>query len=100
MTQQEINRMDYALTIGNAERITGEVQETLNNLEDLTLILREDLDRAAIKQTEWIGAFDLYRNIASLLSHELDELQNEISKSKAAVSKLLKEGEANADTEV
>lgn len=88
MTEYQSNRMDYDLAIGNAERIAAEVQSTLDNLEDLIIPLREEIDRAKVEQTHWIGAVDTIRNIASLLSHELDSLQDEINTSKRAVKKL------------
>lgn len=96
MTEYQSNRMDYDLSIGNAERTAAEVQATLDNLGDLILPLREEIDKAKVEQTHWIGAVDTIRNIASLLSHQLDELQNEITESKTAVKKLtnnFKEGD-------
>lgn len=99
MTEQERIRMDYELAIGNAERTTAEVQETLDNLMDLIRPLREEIDKTAERQLHWIGAVDTVRNICSLLSHELDELQNHISMSKSAVKKLTKGAEAYAGKE-
>ena len=104
MTEYQSNRMDYDLSIGNAERIAAEVQETLDNLSELIIPLREEIDRAKVEQAHWVGAIDTIRNISSLLSHQLDELQNEITESKTAVKKLtgnFKEGDkANAGKEV
>ena len=100
MTEQEKIRMDYELTIGNAERIAAEVQDTLDNLPELIISLREEIDKTATRQTRWVGAVDTFRNIASLLSHQLDELQDEISKSKIAVKKLTKGVDANVSPEV
>ena len=91
----EYKRMDYELSIGNAERIACEVQSTLDNLEELIIPLREEIDKTQVRQTRWIGAVDTFRNIASLLSHELDELQNAISRSKMFVREMIEECEPN-----
>lgn len=103
MTEYQNTRMDYDLSIGNAERITAEVQETLDNLAELVIPLRDEIDKARVKQSHWVGAVDTIRNIATLLSHQLDDLQNDISLSKAAVKKLtdnFKEGADDAGKEV
>ena len=99
MTKQEMIRMDYDLAIGNAERITAQVQETLDNLAELVIPLRDEIDKAKVEHSHWIGAVDTVRNIATLLSHELDELQNDITKSRVAVKELLKGGDADAGKE-
>ena len=104
MTAYQNIRMDYDLSIGNAERIAEQVQATLDNLDDLIIPLRDEIDHAKTGRSHWIGAVDAIRNINLMLSHQLDELQNEISQSKAAVKKLannFKEGDkANAGKEV
>ena len=88
MTEYQCNRMDYELSMGNAERIAAEVQATLDNLGELIIPLRDEIDRAKVEQTHWIGAIDTIRNISFLLSHELDSLQDELSQAKRAVEKL------------
>ena len=103
MTAYQNNRMDYDLSIGNAERIASEVQETLDNLNELIIPLRNEIDRAKVEQSHWIGAVDTIRNVSNLLSHQLDDLQDEISKSKQAVKKLtnnFKEGDPDAGKEM
>lgn len=104
MTDYQNSRMDYDLSIGNAERIAAEVQNTLDNLVDLIIPLRDEIDKAKVEQTHWIGAVDTIRNISSMLSHQLDDLQDEINLSKTAVKKLtnnFKEGaKAHAGKEV
>lgn len=96
----DYKRMDYDLAIGNAERITAQVQETLDNLGEMVIPLRDEIDKSRTEHSHWIGAIDTVRNIATLLSHELDELQNDISKSKIAVKEMLKGSEADACSEV
>lgn len=100
MTEQEKIRMDYELAIGNAERRTATIQETLDNLSEMIIPLREEIDKTAERQLHWVGAVDTIRSIASLLSHELDELQNDITNSKTAAAKMKKGAEAYAGAEM
>lgn len=101
MTRQENIRMDYELSIGNAERTLQRAQITMDNLTDLLIPLRMDMEENKERQMCWVGAVDAISNILSLLSGEMDNLQDSITRSKTAHRKMIEEGViANAGKEV
>lgn len=101
MTPQEAIRMDYELSVGNAERTLERAQATMDNLAELLVPLRNEIEATAQRQMHWVGAVNAVECILLQLSDTMDEAQNHISRSKTAHRKMLQEGaQGNAGKEV
>ena len=100
MTPQETIRMDYELSIGNAERTLERAQATMDNLAELLVPLRNEIEATATRQMHWVGAVNAVECILLQLSDAMDDAQNHISQSRTAHRKMTEEGAANDGTEV